>query len=729
MALRSSRLTGTVRPDLRVSRRTGTVSGMGDTASPATTPSTRLSMPYLPGLDGLRALAIIGVLLYHADIVCLPGGFLGVDVFFVVSGYLITALLLREHRETGHIRLGQFWIRRARRLLPALMLYLAGSLGLAALFAPDVIDEWREGLWSALAYVANWFGIFNEISYAEGFARKSFLHHLWSLAVEEQFYLLWPVLLWGALRLVGRRGTWFLILAGVGASTWLMWSLYTPLEDPLRVYYGTDTRAGGLLVGAALAFVWRPWEWIISGRVRRGLVFGSTSAVGLAGLAGVGWAMWWYDLSLPTADPLFRGGFLITSGFTALAIAAAVVPRSPFGFVLGLPPIRWVGTRSYGIYLWHWPIFQITRARVDVDLAEGPLLALRLILTLVAAEVSYQLVERPIRERAVRTKIAGLREPGATRRGLALAPLAIAAGIGVVALAQADFSSASELATEEVVVLTEPELRVTEPAPAPESATPSPTALPAPTPVDTRLVLPTKPDSPPVPTPPPTPPTDEGPNYEHVTLIGDSVMEGAAPNILALIPGADIDTLVGRHWFEAIDIVGKRLDDRALGDAVVIHLGNNGPINEEMFDELMEHLVEVELVVVINVRVPLRWEESVNDHLAAGVDRWDNAVLVNWYRRSNEKPQFFAADGVHIEERGRRNYVKAIAKALGLNKPNKPAPAEPGTAAAPSSAAPSAAPSDSGTSPTPVPERDVPPPLPGNTAAEVDSEGGNADGE
>lgn len=728
MALRSLRLTGTVRPDLRVSRRTGTVPGMGDTASPGTAPSTRSSMPYLPGLDGLRAFAIAGVLLYHADIVWLPGGFLGVEVFFVVSGYLITALLLREHRETGHIRLGQFWIRRARRLLPALLLYLAGSLGLAALFAPDVIDQWREGVWAALAYVANWFGIFNEISYAEGFGRKSFLHHLWSLAVEEQFYLLWPVLLWGALRLLGRRGTWLLILAGVAASTWLMWSLYTPLEDPLRVYYGTDTRAGGLLVGAALAFVWRPWEWIISGRFRRGLVFGSTSAVGLAGLAGVGWAMWWYDLSFPTADPLFRGGFLITSGFTALAIAAAVVPRSPLGFVLGLPPIRWVGTRSYGIYLWHWPIFQITRARVDVDLAEGPLLALRLAVTLVAAEVSYQLVERPIRERAVRTKIAALRKPGATRRGLVVAPLAVVAGIGVVALAQADFSFAAEVATDDVVVLAQPELSVTEPAPEAPTLPPTVAPGPTPTPLDTRLVLPPKADSPPGPTPTPTPPPNEGPSYEQVTLIGDSVMEGAAANILELIPDADIDTLVGRHWFQAVDIIDERLVDQILGDAVVIHLGNNGPINEAMFDELMERLVDVELVVVINVRVPLRWEDSVNDHLAAGVERWDNAVLVNWYRRSNEKPQFFAADGVHIGERGRRSYVKAIAKALGLNKAGEPAHAEPDTPPAPPSA-PSAAPSGGDLSPTPVPERDAPPPPPGNPTVEVDSEGSDADGE
>ena len=345
-------------------------------------------MPYLPGLDGLRALAIVGVLLYHADIVWLSGGFLGVEVFFVVSGYLITVLLLREHRETGRIRLGQFWLRRSRRLLPALLLYLGGSLGLAALFAPDVIDQWRDGLWVALVYVSNWFGIFKEISYAEGFGRRSFHHHLWSLAVEEQFYLLCPVLLWAGLCLLGRRGMWLLIVAGIAASTWLMWSLYTPLEDPLRVYYGTDTRAGGLLVGAALAFVWRPWEWKTGGRLRRGMVFGSTTALGLGGLAGVGWAMWWYDLSLPTSDPLFRGGFLITSGFTALAIGAAVVPRSPLALILGLAPIRWIGTRSYGIYLWHWPIFQITRARVDVVLADGPLLALRLAPTLVAAEVS-----------------------------------------------------------------------------------------------------------------------------------------------------------------------------------------------------------------------------------------------------------------------------------------------------------------------------------------------------
>lgn len=658
---------------------------MGQPAAPAAVQDrARPAMPYLPGLDGIRALAIVGVLLYHADIVWLPGGFLGVEVFFVVSGYLITVLLLAEQERTGRIRLLSFWRRRTRRLLPALLFYLAGSLGLAVLFARDVIDEWRDGVWAALLYVANWFGVFNEISYAEGFGRKSFLHHLWSLAIEEQFYLLWPVLLWAGLRFLGRRLTGVLIVAGIVASTTLMWLLHEPLTDPLRVYYGTDTRAGGLLVGAALAFVWRPWEWLPTTRARRfGLATG-VSAAGGVGLAGVGWAMWHYDLALPTADPLFRGGFLITAGFTALAIAAAATPRTPVGALLGLAPLRWVGTRSYGIYLWHWPIFQITRGRVDVDLGGYELLALRLALTAVAAEVSYQLVERPIRERGVRRGLAALWTPGPIRRGLTVAPLAVGALIGAIALAQADFER------DRAIVLTAPEV-LTEATPAVVADRPPVPAAPT-TALGPYLASVPGPEiatpSEPTPTTEPDPPLVA---YESVSFIGDSVMEGAAEGIAELIPSADIDTLVGRQWFQAVDLVTERVEADDLGDAVVIHLGNNGPVTEEMVDDLLGQLVEAELVVVINVRVPLRWEASVNDELRAGVKRWDNTRLVNWYKRSNEKPQFFAADGVHIGERGRRSYVRAIAKALGIDPdaPHPPPPAPP-PAAASTPAAPDA---------------------------------------
>src|ERR671913_366524 len=225
-------------------------------------PEVRLS--YSPGLDGLRALAVMAVLLYHADLGWIPGGFLGVEVFFVISGYLITALLLSERRHEGSIDLKNFWLRRARRLLPALYVLLVVTLAFAVVFLPGEVVGLRGDVLAAFGYVTNWFLIFGQESYFEAVGRPSVLQHLWSLAVEEQFYLIWPIVLAvglgiGATRL-RRRRVLIVTLAGAAASAVAMALLYAPGVDPSRIYYGTDTRATGLLVGAALAFLWSPGE-------------------------------------------------------------------------------------------------------------------------------------------------------------------------------------------------------------------------------------------------------------------------------------------------------------------------------------------------------------------------------------------------------------------------------------------------------------------------------------
>src|SRR5919199_3682700 len=237
-----------------------------ETAPPGaqTTTGVGARLPYLPGLDGLRALAVTAVLLYHADLKWIPGGFLGVEIFFVISGYLITALLLSEWRQKGTISLKNFWLRRARRLLPALYVLLVVTLAFAVVFLPGEVAGLRGDVLAAVGYVTNWYLIFGQESYFESVGRPSMLQHLWSLAVEEQFYLIWPVVLAvglgvGATRL-RRRRVLTVALLGAAASALAMALLYTPGVDPSRVYYGTNTRATGLLFGAALAFLWSPGE-------------------------------------------------------------------------------------------------------------------------------------------------------------------------------------------------------------------------------------------------------------------------------------------------------------------------------------------------------------------------------------------------------------------------------------------------------------------------------------
>src|SRR3954464_4268744 len=231
----------------------------GSFAHQSGTGDVRLS--YLPGLDGLRAFAVIAVLLYHADLSWIRGGFLGVEVFFVISGYLITTMLLTEWHQQGRINLVGFWLRRARRLLPALYLLLVVTLVFAIVFLPGEVARLRDDALAAFAYVTNWYLILGEQSYFETVGRPSLLQHLWSLAVEEQFYVLWPVLLTLMLRFWRRRVVVIATLGGAIASAVWMAILYRPDVDPSRVYYGTDTRATGLMIGAALAFVWVPSQF------------------------------------------------------------------------------------------------------------------------------------------------------------------------------------------------------------------------------------------------------------------------------------------------------------------------------------------------------------------------------------------------------------------------------------------------------------------------------------
>ncbi len=369
-------------------------------------------LPYLPGLDGLRALAVIGVVLYHAE-AGLPGGFLGVEAFFALSGYLITALLLAEWRGSGRIDLVSFWKRRARRLLPALLLTLAGALVCGALLLPEESGGLPGDVLAALAYVMNWRLVGGEQSYFDPMLRPSLLQHLWSLAVEEQFYLIWPVLFLGGMRYLRARGLLVATLAAAAGSAALMALLYQPDADPSRIYYGTDTRASGLLLGAALAMVWRPGAES-PGRAARGRLI---DGLGLAALGGLLLAVFALDSAHPL---LYRGGLTLVAAATLVAVMAVTHPAARLmPAALGWAPLRWIGVRSYGIYLWHWPIVNVTRPYLDVSIDGPPLLLLRLALVVALADLSYRAVELPVRHGALGRLWRAWRMPTAAP-GLAL---------------------------------------------------------------------------------------------------------------------------------------------------------------------------------------------------------------------------------------------------------------------------------------------------------------------
>src|SRR5918994_946965 len=354
------------------------------------------SQRYMPGLDGLRAIAVLAVIAYHLNPAWAPGGLLGVGVFFTLSGYLITDLLLGQRAATGRLQLGDFWLRRARRLLPALFLMLAVVVAWVTLLDRSLLPGLRGDVLAAVGYVRNWWNILREASYFARFGPPPPLDHLWSLAVEEQFYLIWPWLLWLGLRYVpGRYTLACLTLVGAALSAAAMILIYQPGVDPTRVYEGTDTRAFGLLIGAALAMVW-PSRKLRTDRINlRGRLL--MDGAGVVGLVVIGLLIWRTSEYSPF---LYNSGIVLLSVATVLVLTALVHPASWLGVAVGWSPLRWLGVRSYGIYLWHYPIIVLT-APGPQQRASLSLEVLQVAATTLVAALSWQFFEEPIRRGAI----------------------------------------------------------------------------------------------------------------------------------------------------------------------------------------------------------------------------------------------------------------------------------------------------------------------------------------
>src|SRR6266511_3076961 len=378
----------------------------------APSPSAR-RIPYQPGLDGLRALAILTIMLYHGQAPWPRGGYLSVDLFFVLSGYLITTLLLAEWNARRRIDLKSFWSARARRLLPALFLMLAGIAAYAALLAPAAqLVRLRWDALATLLYVANWRFALTERSYFEQFGDSSPLTHMWTLGIEEQYYLLWPLLLIVGLRLAKGRPRPLLagaLLAAL-ASVLAMAVLYRPGVDPSRLYYGTDTRAQALLLGGALAFV-------LALRGNRTLPRLTTEVIGVLGFGGL---MAMLVFIPDTSRWMYMGGFAVAAVACALTVTAAAQPGGWVRRSFAMPPLPAIGRISYGLYLWHWPLY-VAISPERTGLHGAWLLALRMAATFVAAILSYRLVELPIRR-------------GALRRRRLARPVTVGVAVAIVAL-------------------------------------------------------------------------------------------------------------------------------------------------------------------------------------------------------------------------------------------------------------------------------------------------------
>ncbi len=590
----------------------------------------------LPGLDGLRGIAVLAVIIYHADVSLLVGGFLGVDVFFVLSGFLITSLLIDELTRTNTVDRARFYIRRIRRLMPALFLVLFFSVLVSGLFVLDAAYHVRRDLPWAITFVLNWSYLFFEQSYFVNISRPPLLQHLWSLSVEEQFYVIWPIMLIGLYKVkIGNLTPRVKIFTAstVLAITSTAWMIHLSVSngfpipnDPSRVYFGTDTHAMGLLVGCAAAALWR------SDRLNERLTPDRAAAMNGVGILSIAGLAYFFVFVSELNEFLYRGGFLVLSILTATLVIVAAHPGLKFGSRLGNPVLKWFGDRSYGIYLWHWPIFVLMRSGIDIQLPDPIAFVVKIAIVLVISDLSYRFVEMPIRQGAIGSRLsvwraAGVPRPQArTLMTTAVTVLVLSASlVGMYRVPVPDAGNLTGIGG--ITAIDEDPVAVVELAEAPVDD-PLINAQQAAT-VQTEIQA----KIPPV-------------------VFGDSVVLGARESLKSVMGEISIDAAVSRQPEEIAERIRTRRDERRLGPDVVIHMGTNGIVQEEDLKPILEELRDRNRVVVVNVRVPRVWMKPTNEMISSLVGQYPNVRLADWNAVSKGKKGYFAPDGVHLTKTG-----------------------------------------------------------------------------
>ncbi|GAA3896483.1 hypothetical protein GCM10022381_42410 [Leifsonia kafniensis] len=643
-------------------------------ASASTSDSTSLSpitgplpAPRWTGLDGLRALAVIAVIAYHFFPTVLPGGYIGVDVFFVISGFLITSLLLRERARSGRISLGRFWTRRVRRLVPPLIPVLLVCATAALLVGGDVLVGLGRQILGALTFSYNWVSIGANASYFTTDQPELF-RNLWSLAVEEQFYLVWPLAV-AALLFIPRPRLRLLLVLAVGAASALwMAVMYTPDADPTRVYFGSDTHSFGLAIGAALALIL--WQ--------RSINPGATAGTDLSGRIG-SWlprlrpwiglvallALAAFSLLMPADSPVaYRGGLIAVSLVSAVAIWAGI-GAGRFGQRLDSRPLRYLGARSYGIYLWHWPILVLLQLAWPASTANAAspahaartllIGALALVLTLLAAGASYRWLEQPIRRlgfggsiRRVNARLRGTRVQRQTVLAALAAVLLLGAGTTAALAAAPAHTSA-----ESVIERGKQAMDAATPADHTPAPTASGTAMPTPAPPP-PIVIPLRAE------------VSEAviPAGARISAVGDSVMLASAPELQQAFPGIAIDAAVSRGMQAAPDILNTLKTTGQLRELVVIGLGTNGPIDDADLERITVAIGPNRQLVMVNAFADRDWTAGVNATLADFSAHHRRIELADWSTAIAPHTDVLAEDNIHPGPTGGRIYADTVGSAV-----------------------------------------------------------------
>jgi peptidoglycan/LPS O-acetylase OafA/YrhL len=633
---------------------------------------------YMTGLDGLRALAVFAVIGFHLSLPFTPGGFLGVTLFFALSGYLITDILSSEWARETAISLGKFYIRRAKRLLPGVLFLLACLTLCVVFFRPELLTNLKSAFMPALLFYSNWWYILSGTPYFSTSSVPSLLNHFWSLAVEAQFYLVWPVLLIALQRLIRKKWVLVAVTAALAVlSAVLMGVLYQPFNDPSRVYYGTDTRIFSLLLGACLAFVCpsrKITQPLQSKKARILLDVSGILALGVI-LAAMVYATQ-YD------DFLYQGGMFAFSAVSLVLIAAAANPSTVIGRIFSLKPLRFVGNISYGMYLWQFPVIVISNAVVQSNSVNVLLCIGQVAATILLAAVSYYLIEKPVRKSGVlesagnvRMKFSNAHWPKKSAV-LLVTCLFLAAGI-ILAKAK----PAASAGDAELVALPS-ELHIDAPAPSessPEPALPSqsPEVSPVPpedpsvTDVQSSTSSYTVPDNAAQAPEADVPPPEEiVPSDLSVTMIGDSIGIDVLPYLQKYYPNMNVEAEVGRQFYEAKNIITDLIKNNKLADTVIIELGSNGTVKESSLRDIIELIGSDRKIVLVNTQVPRSWCADVNATLAKVSAEYANTTVADWYSASINKSDYFYKDAVHPNKTGSPVMAQVIADAVSALQEN-----------------------------------------------------------
>jgi peptidoglycan/LPS O-acetylase OafA/YrhL len=590
--------------------------------------ATKGGIQYIPAIDGLRALAVIAVMLYHLGFTWIPGGFLGVDLFFVISGYVITRLLLDSIAQSGGLDLRGFYLARIRRLLPALIFMVTTTIIAIGIWAPDTIKRLLIDTPFALTGTINWWLVAKEQDYFESIGRPPLLQHTWSLAVESQFYLVWPLILYFILKKFGKKHIPIaaLTIAAASGITLFLVSLSLDAANTSKVshiYFGTDTHSFGLFLGAALAVNWIPQNFKITVSKR---AQNFIDGVGVFGFIGILATFLLIDESQPT---LYKIAFPLAGIFGAAIIMSIVHPASRFAPILEFKPLLWIGERSYAIYLWHWVIFQVTRPSVDLAGEDWALYALRILIVFALADISLRYIELPVRRGVIQYWFKGRRYRTKRERNRQTGIFSV---ITIIVLIVAIIVSVRAISiSNQAQQKLENSLSVA----ATSEATGSNQAL-----------------------------TGDGLRAgDGLWVTGDSVILGIRSLLGEKLPITLINARIGRQAGELADVM--RSDAAQVPNApVIFNLGNNNLLVREQVVAIFEIVKNQPEIIVINSAVPRPWREPNNALIEEVAAQYPQVQIVDWNSISEDRPDYFAPDGVHLVPAGVSAYVEAIVERL-----------------------------------------------------------------